>query len=368
MVRLHHIASQFRFDAPICEIKSLGEGFINDTFVISTTDKKLKYILQRKNKAIFTQVPEMMSNTLAVTAHFKKKIIARGGDPLREVLTVIFTHDDKPYYIDSEGEYWASCLFVEDSVTVDKAHSLDLCYKGGVGIGQFQTDLIDFDQPLYETIKGFHNIRWRFKQWDEAIEADLAARVKDLGEEIKWIESRKAQMLDFWRLVEDGDIPTRVTHNDTKLSNVLFDQNHNVLCMIDLDTVMSSTSLNDFGDAIRSYANTGAEDELDLTKVSMDFNRFEAYMQGYLSKRKDNITDLELEYLAFSALYITYEQVLRFLMDYINGDTYYKIHYKDHNLKRTHAQYALLLSMETQHDKMKQSVKAAMGSLQYEYN
>ena len=360
MEKLHHIASQFCFEAPIQEIQSLGEGFINDTFVVLTTDEKLKYILQRKNKTIFTQVPEMMSNILAVIDHIKKKIIARGGDPLREAMTVIQTQDGKPYFIDSDGEFWASCLFIQGSVSVDKADSLELCYKGGVGIGQFQTDLIDFEQPLYETIKGFHNIRWRFTQWDEALKVDAAGRVKELREEIEWIESRKTQMLNFWKLVEDGDIPTRVTHNDTKLSNVLFDQDNNVLCMIDLDTVMSSTSLNDFGDAIRSYANTGAEDERDLSKVSMDFDRFEAYMQGYLSKRKENITPLEIEYLAFSAIYITYEQVLRFLMDYINGDTYYKIHYADHNLVRTHAQYALLQSMEAQHDKMKQFVKATI--------
>ncbi len=360
MERLHHIASQFRFESPIEEINTLGEGFINDTFLVSTTDKNLKYILQRKNKAIFTQVPQMMDNTLAVTDHIRKKVIARGGNPLREVLTVILTNDGKPFFVDSEGEFWASCLFIEGSVTVDKATSLELCYKGGVGIGQFQTDLIDFDQPLFETIKGFHNIRWRFSQWDEALKADTAGRVKDLKEEIEWIESRKDQMLDFWKLVENGDIPTRVTHNDTKLSNVLFDRDHNVLCMIDLDTVMSSTSLNDFGDAIRSYANTGAEDERDLSKVSMDFDRFEAYMQGYLSKRKDNLTPLEVEYLAFSALYITYEQILRFLMDYINGDTYYRINYADHNLVRTRAQYALLQSMEAQHAKMNQFVLASV--------
>ncbi len=360
MERQHYIASQFQFEAPIKEIKTLGEGFINDTFVVSTTNKNLKYILQRKNKAIFTQVPQMMDNTLAITDHIRKKVVSREGDAQREVLTVILTNDDKPYFIDSEGEFWASCLFIDGSVTVDKAHSLELCYKGGMGIGQFQTDLIDFDQPLFETIKGFHNIRWRFSQWDEALKADAADRVKDLREEIEWVESRKDQMLDFWKLVENGEIPTRVTHNDTKLSNVLFDSDLNVLCMIDLDTVMNSTSLNDFGDAIRSYANTGAEDERDLSKVSMDFDRFEAYMQGYLSKRKDNLTPLELEYLAFSALYITYEQVLRFLMDYINGDTYYRISYADHNLVRTRAQYALLQSMEAQHAKMKQFVLASV--------
>ena len=187
--------------------------------------------------------------------------------------------------------------------------------------------------------------------------ADAAGRVAELKTEIGWIESRREQMLEFWSLVEDGTIPTRVTHNDTKLSNILFDADTDeVLCAIDLDTVMSSTSLNDFGDAIRSYTNTGAEDDRDLSRVGMDIDIFRAYAEGYLSERKESLTESEVDWLAFSALYITYEQVLRFLMDYIDGDKYYKITSADHNLVRTHAQYRLLTSMESQYTAMRQII------------
>ena len=226
-----------------------------------------------------------------------------------------------------------------------------------MGIGRFQSQLSDFTTPLHETIKGFHNIRHRFEQWDASVAADAAGRVVELQTEIGWIESRREKMLTFWSLVEDGTIPTRVTHNDTKLSNILFDADTDeVLCAIDLDTVMTSTSLNDFGDAIRSYTNTGAEDDRDLSRVGMDIDIFRAYAEGYLSERKESLTQSEKQWLAFSALYITYEQVLRFLMDYIDGDKYYKTTSADHNLVRTHAQYRLLQSMESQYDAMQQIV------------
>jgi Ser/Thr protein kinase RdoA (MazF antagonist) len=186
---------------------------------------------------------------------------------------------------------------------------------------------------------------------------DKAGRKASLATEIEWIESRREQMLAFWSMVESGELPMRVTHNDTKLSNILFDQNDDVLCVVDLDTVMSSTSLNDFGDAIRSYTNTGAEDDQNLDNVSMDVEIFRAYAAGYLSERKSTMTATEREWLAFSALYITFEQVLRFLMDYIDGDTYYKTRYAEHNLVRTRAQYKLLQSMEAQYPAMQQIVR-----------
>ena len=222
-----------------------------------------------------------------------------------------------------------------------------------MGIGRFQALLADFDKPLNETIKGFHNIRHRFAQWDAAVAADAAGRVASLAEEIGWVESRRREMLDFWSLVEDGTIPTHVTHNDTKISNILFDKpTGKVLCAIDLDTVMSSTSLNDFGDAIRSYANTGAEDDRDLDNVELSIEMFRAYANGYLSQQRATMTQSELDWLAFSARYITFEQVLRFLMDYIDGDKYYKTAYPEHNLVRTRAQYKLLQSMERRYDEM----------------
>ena len=348
---LHQIVSHFNIEGTVAEIKPLGAGFINDTLTVRTEGDAPDYILQRKNRAIFPDVPAMMDNIIAVTGHIAKKVEAAGGDPLREVLTVIYTHDGKPYHI-HEGEYWTMCLFIEGSVTYERADTPALAYKGGEGIGKFQSQLADFTRPLAETIKGFHNIRFRFEQWDAAVARDAAGRCKELKEEIGWIESRRKEMSDFWSLVENGTIPMRVTHNDTKISNILFDKKGEVLCVIDLDTVMSSTSLNDFGDAIRSYTNTGAEDDKNTANVSINMEMFRAYTEGYLSQRKDTLVQSEIDHLAFAARYITYEQVLRFLMDYIDGDTYYKTAYADHNLVRTHAQYALLRSMEEHYDEM----------------
>ena len=346
--KLLTIAGQFDLEGTIAEIKPLGEGFINDTYVVKTEGDAPDYILQRKNHLIFPDVPGMMDNIKAVTEHIKKKV----ADPMRETLTVIPAKDGKLYVKDGEN-FWAVCLFIPDTTSPSRAESPEQAYQGGLGTGRFQALLADFDKPLNETIKGFHNIRWRFQQWDETIAADRAGRVAQLKEEISWIESRRKEMLDFWSLVEDGTIPMHVTHNDTKISNVLFNKaDGSMLCMIDLDTVMTSTSLNDFGDAIRIYANTGAEDEKDLDKVELDMEMFKAYTEGYLHERKASMVQSELDHLAFSARYITFEQVLRFLMDYIDGDRYYKIAYPDHNLVRTRAQYKLLQSMEGKYEQM----------------
>ena len=367
---MHGIVSRFETLGKIEEIKPLGPGFINDTLIVKCLDgdSQVKYILQRKNHNVFPDVPGMMNKIVMVTEHIKAKVAAAGGDPMREVLTVVerrpesITEAEKElpynnlYYKDEDGNFWAMCLFIEGSVTYEKADTPALAYKGGQGIGKFQAQLADFNVPLSETIKGFHNIRWRFQQWEEALKKDAAGRVKDLAEEISWIESRKEEMLAFWSLVENGTIPTRVTHNDTKISNILFDEAGEVLCVIDLDTCMSSTSLNDFGDAIRSYTNTGAEDDRDLSKVSMSLEMFKAYAEGYLHEQKASMVQSELDWLAFSARYITFEQVLRFLMDYIDGNTYYKTNAPDHNLVRTHAQYKLLQSMEEQYPQMQDIV------------
>lgn len=355
--QLLQIASQFALDGAIASVDSLGDGFINDTFIVRTEGGAPDYILQRKNKQIFPDVPAMMENIRKVTEHIRRGVVAAGGDPLREVMTVVPAKDGRLYHLDAEGEYWAVTVFIDDTVAYNKADSEELARKGGEGIGKFQAQLADFREPLAETIKGFHNIRHRFVQWDEALARDAAGRKKDLSKEIGWIESRRAEMLAFWAKVEDGTIPTRVTHNDTKINNVLFDREGRVLCAIDLDTVMASTSLNDFGDAIRTYANTGDEDDRDLGRVSLSLGMFRAYTEGYLSQRARQLTEAEIDHLAFSARYITYEQVLRFLMDYIDGDTYYKIKYPEHNLVRTHAQYKLLQSMEEQYDAMCAAVR-----------
>lgn len=351
--KLLSIAHQFVLEGEIESIKPLGEGFINDTFVVKTVGEAPNYILQRKNHVVFPDVPAMMDNIKAVTEHIKAKV----ADPMRETLTVIPAKDGK-LYVEVEGNFWAVCLFIPNTSSYDRADSPALAYQGGVGIGRFQSLLADFDKPLHETIKGFHNIRHRFVQWDATIAANPAGRVAELSEEIGWIESRREEMMNFWSLVENGTIPTHVTHNDTKISNILFDApTGEVLCAIDLDTVMSSTSLNDFGDAIRSYTNTGAEDDPVLENVSMSLDMFRAYAEGYLSEQR-TLCPAEKEWLAFSARYITFEQVLRFLMDYIDGDKYYKIAYPEHNLVRTRAQYKLLQSMEAQYEQMCEIIRS----------
>ncbi|MCD6355566.1 MAG: aminoglycoside phosphotransferase family protein [Prolixibacteraceae bacterium] len=356
-INLVEIAKKFKIEGTVLEVVQMGEGFINDTFIIKTSGSSPNYILQRKNKKIFSPIPAMMENIQKVTSHIKKKVIAAGGDPMREVLTVTPAIDGKLYFLDEEDEYWAVCLFIDDTIAYEAAETPELAYAGGKGIGKFQSMVSNLNEPLTDILPGFHNIKFRFNQWDEVLAKDPVSRKAEVAEEISWIESRRSEMLDFWKLVENGTIPTRVTHNDTKINNILFDKKGEVLCVIDLDTVLNSTILNDFGDAIRYYTNTGLEDDPNLDNVSMDMEIFKAFTKGYLEQTASFISDIEIEYLAFSAKYITYEQVLRFLMDYIDGDNYYKIKSPDHNLVRTRAQYKLLTSMEEQFEEMKKVVK-----------
>jgi len=350
MEKYKEIVSKFDISEKIERIDPLGAGFINDTLKVFVEGlDEPAYILQRKNHVIFPDVPSMMDNIRKVTGH----ITAKGA----ETLVLVYTRDGGLYYRDAEGNFWAMTKFNPGTTNYEKADTPALAYQGGKGLGVFHRQVADFNEPLVEIIKGFHNIRWRFQQWDESLARDAAGRVSSLSEEISWIESRRAQMLAFWEKFEKGELPRRVTHNDTKISNFLFDaKSGDLRCAIDLDTLMSSTLLNDTGDALRSYTNTTVEDDKDLSKVSMSFDMFKAYMEGYLSEMKDFLTASEKENLAFSGLYITYEQVLRFLMDYIDGDTYYRIAYPEHNLVRTRAQYKLLTSMEAQLPEMKELV------------
>lgn len=350
---LQAIAARFALEGPVVAIDTLGEGFINDTFIVRTGGDAPDYILQRKNKAVFPDIPAMMENIRKVTEHIRRRVAAEGGDPKREAMTVVPTLDGRLCHLDPQGEYWAVTVFIDDTVTYNKADSPELARKGGEGIGRFQSQLADFTEPLAETIPGFHNIRHRFAQWDEALARDAAGRKKDLAAEIGWIEARRDEMLAFWEKVEQGVIPTRVTHNDTKINNILFDRQGRVLCVIDLDTVLRSPCFNDFGDAIRTYANHGREDDENFDDVWLDMAMFRGFAEGYLSEARAFLTPAETDALAFSVRYITYEQVLRFLMDYLDGDTYYKIKSPDHNLVRTRAQYALLRSAEERYDAMR---------------
>lgn len=354
--KLNAIAKNFQIEGKIESVKPLGEGFINDTYVIVTKGSAPNYILQRKNKRIFSPIPAMMDNIQKVCQHIKRKVEEAGGDPMREAMTVIPASDGKLYFLDEEDEYWAVCLFIDDTIAYAAAETPELAYAGGKGIGKFQSLVADLNEPLANILPGFHDMRYRFKQWDTVLSKNPVGRKDEVTEEIGWIESRRNEMLQFYALVENGTIPTRISHNDTKINNILFDKKGEVLCVIDLDTVLSSTVLNDFGDAMRFYTNTGLEDDTNLAHVSMDIAIFDAFAKGYLEEAKSFLSETEINYLAFSARYITYEQVLRFLMDYIDGDNYYKIKSPDHNLIRTRAQYKLLQSMEEQFDAMNRIV------------
>ncbi|MCQ2176814.1 MAG: aminoglycoside phosphotransferase family protein [Bacteroidales bacterium] len=340
------IIAQFALDKKPREIRQMGEGFINDTFLVLVEGQdEPEYLLQRKNHIVFPNVPAMMDNIDKVSRHIAKKV----SDPLRECMNVIPTRDGALYFKDDQGLYWAVCLFIKNSTTFDRADSPELARMGGEGLATFHRLVSDYTEPVTAIIEGFHNIRWRFQQWDESLRRDAAGRVKDVQEEIGWIESRRSEMLAFWEKYEKGEFPVRVTHNDTKISNFLFDKTDgHQLCAIDLDTMMNLTLLCDIGDALRSYTNTGAEDDPDLSKVEMSREMYDAYVGGYLSIMGEYLTPEEKKYIPFSGMYITYEQVLRFLMDYIDGDKYYKIKYPEHNLVRTRAQYKLLTSMERQ--------------------
>lgn len=360
--KLKNIAGQFMLDGSVKEVISLGEGFINDTYIVKIDKSKPEYILQRKNKRVFSPVPAMMDNIQKVCLHIKAKVKAKGGDPMREAMTIIPANDGKLYYLDEMEEYWAVSLFIDDTVAYEAAETPGLAYAGGKGIGKFQSLVSDLKEPLTDILPGFHNIRIRYQQWDKVLKMDTEGRKAKVATEIGWIEERREEMLRFWRLVEEGVIPTRVSHNDTKINNILFDKNGEVLCVIDLDTVLNSTVLNDFGDAVRYYTNTGLEDDRNPDNVSVNLEIYKAFAEGYLEEALSFLTEKEVEYLAFSARYITYEQVLRFLMDYIDGDNYYKIKYEDHNIVRTRAQYKLLLNMEEQYEKMKEIIREIVFS------
>lgn len=359
MDKLYDIADNFALKGKVKTIRSIGEGLINDTFIIITEGDSFDYILQRKNKQIFQDVPAMMQNIYNVTTHLKQKIEEAGGNPMRETMTVIAAKDGKLYYQDDLGDYWAVCIFISDTITHQYADNTQLAYQGGKGIGKFQSMLSDMKTPLADILPGFHNIKFRFEQWDKILTDDIADRKKDLKKEIEKIEQYRSEMLAFWQKVETGIIPMRVTHNDGKISNILFDKQDQILCVIDLDTVLNSTCLNDYGDAIRSYTNAGLEDDRHLENVYVQMDIFKSYTEGYLSEAASFMTKSELENLAFSAKYITFEQALRFLMDYINGDTYYKISYAEHNLTRTYSQFKLLDSIEKNFEEMLSIVTTA---------
>ncbi len=334
----------------------IDDGHINDTFTVvyDVDGKEMRHLLQRINTTVFKNPDELMANVDCVTSYLRDKIIAAGGDCEREALYCKPTRTGKKHFTDEKGSVWRLYNFIENSFSYSTIDSPEVFYNAGKAFGEFQRQLADFPiDKLYETIPDFHNTGKRYRNLVNSVEADPKGRVKYLCEEINFCYERRNETYILTGKTVIGDLPLRVTHNDTKLNNILFDKTTNEpICIVDLDTVMPGLSLYDFGDAIRFGANTAAEDEKDLSKVSLDLNLFEQYVRGFLTSAGKSLVPEEVKLLPFAAKMMTLECGMRFLTDYIDGDVYFKIHYPDHNLVRCHTQFALVADIETKYDEM----------------
>lgn len=337
-----------------------GNGHIGDTFlvIVEEGEQKKRYILQRKNHEIFKETLALIENIDGVTSFLRKKIIERGGNPDRETLTLVLTHDGKNHYVDAIGCYWVVYIFIEDSVCLEQVETPEDFYESAVAFGNFQSLLADYPaETLHETIPNFHNTPVRFETFLKAVEEDVCGRAASVQPEIQFVMNHKEDMGVAMNLLAKGKLPLRVTHNDTKLNNIMLDKDTKKgVCVIDLDTVMPGLSIFDFGDSIRFGANTAVEDELDLSKVSLSLELFEQYTKGFLDGCKGSLTALEKKMLPMGAKIMTLECGMRFLTDYLQGDTYFKIKREKHNLDRCRTQFALVADMEKKWDKMEQIV------------
>ena len=333
-----------------------GEGHINDTYLAQTAAGK--YILQRINHNIFKEPEKLMQNIVLVTEHLRKKIILKGGCPDRETLTVIKTLNGNDFYQDASGNYFRMYIFIDDTNTYQTVGKPEQFYNAARAFGRFQNELADFPaDTLYETIPNFHNTKVRFENLLQAIKDNKAGRKSEIEAEIEFALKKEKDTLAIDDVIGRNEIPTRVTHNDTKLNNVLFDKETDEgVCVIDLDTVMPGSLLYDFGDSIRFGASTATEDEKDLSKVLCNLELFNAFTKGFLEEMGSSITQKEIELLPFSAKLMTYECGIRFLTDYLNGDTYFKIHRPEHNLDRCRTQFKLVADIENKMEQMKEIV------------
>jgi len=358
----NNIVMNFRFKGRFIEAKPYGLGHINDTFLVSFMEENSivrRYILQRINTNIFKTPEKLMENIKNVTEYLREKISARGGDVERETLNLIKTLEGKSFYISAEGDYWRSYIFIEGAQTYQVVENLKHFYNAGKALGNFEQLLVDFPaSKLHETIPYFHDTHNRLEAFIESVSKDVMNRAKEVQAEIDFVMARASETSILIDLLKEGKLTLRVTHNDTKFNNVMIDNiTGEGICVIDLDTIMPGLSLYDFGDSIRSGANPAEEDEVDLSKVTMDIQLFEHFTHGFLEGTKHSLTTLELEYLPLSAKIMTLECGIRFLTDHLNGDIYFKVHRENHNLDRARTQFKMVADMEEKFDEMKRIVK-----------
>ena len=341
---MREMAEMFRTEGTIIKCIPFGSGHINQTSLVVTNQPHL-YILQRVNTETFRDPEGLMNNILLVTGHLRKK----DQDP-RHVMTLVKLKDGRDYILNDRKELWRLYEYVTGGVCLDRAETADDFRNSGKAFGTFQNRMADFPaEQLVETIPGFHDTPKRYRALHEAIKQDLAGRAKSAEHEIDFMLEREEEAGLLQKMLKAGELPLRVTHNDTKLNNVMLDEKtREPLCILDLDTVMPGLAANDFGDSIRFGASTAEEDEKDLTKVHLDLDMYRSYAEGFLHACGARLTAAERETLPDGARIITLENAVRFLTDYLNGDTYYHIDRPEHNLDRTRTQMALTEEMEKQ--------------------
>ncbi len=358
-------AEKFKIEGNIVSSVPFGSGHINDTFkIVTDSDKKEQYLLQRINHHVFRNVDGLMDNIEKVCLHLKQKLAHLGQEEVaKRTMTLIPTWDGQHYYKDEQGDYWRVFILIPDTRSYDILETTDQAFSGGMAFGQFQKQLSDLDPTtIVEVLPNFHNIEFRMNNLREAIANDGVGRVAEVQDLLDYIFEREDKMRTILELGRANKLPLRITHNDTKFNNVLLDSNDQVQCVIDLDTVMPGYVAYDFGDAIRTIINSAAEDEADLSKIVLNVPLFEAFTAGYLSEAKEFLNETEVESLIHGVHLLPYMQAVRFLTDYIDGDTYYKIAYPEHNLVRTKAQLKLVQELEANHKVLTDILAANLNS------
>ena len=351
------IVPKFAIEGTLTEAVPYGSGHINDTVRLTCALEnggQKRYILQRMNDGIFKNPVELMENVMNVTSFLRKKIVERGGDPERETLNVIRTVDGDNFLKDEDRDFWRMYIFIENATSFDMVRTPEDFYNSAVSFGNFQLLLQDYPAAtLHETIPNFHNTVSRFADFKKAVEEDVCGRAKEVQDEIRFVMEREADTHVICDALANGEIPLRVTHNDTKLNNIMIDnETGKGICVIDLDTVMPGSALYDYGDSIRFGASTGAEDEKNLELINCDMGLFEIYTKGYVEGCGVSLTEKEIRMLPMGAKLMTLECGMRFLADYLQGDVYFKIHRPEHNLDRARTQFKLVADMEKKWDEM----------------
>jgi len=360
--QLQEISKKFQIYGEILYAETLKIGHINETYT-ATYDQggtRVRYIHQKINQMVFKNPEAVMKNVIRVTTHLRKKQEAQNiRDVTRRSLTVIPARDGKCFFQNGDSEVWRTFVFVEGVETYESVQSPQQAYQAGKAFGQFQQLLVDLPgQRLFETIPDFHNTRKRFSALLEAIQRDRFNRAREAGPEIRFALEHEPLVDVILKAMARGTIPERITHNDTKFNNVMLDVlTGEAMCVVDLDTVMPGCALYDFGDMVRTTTSPTLEDEPDLSKVKMQMPMFKKLAQGYLSAASQFLTKAEKSLIAFSGKLITFEIGIRFLTDYLSGDTYFRIHRSGHNLDRCRTQFRLVESIERQEAAMQKYVE-----------